>query len=63
LEWGTITRVSVPDDLQAEALLYKGKGLRKTGGVYPHPFFFKQRPLAKKAIEDRITAITRDIKL
>lgn len=43
VEWGTITRVAVPSDLQAYALQFKGKGIRKTGGNFPQPFFFIHR--------------------
>lgn len=51
LEWGTITRVSVPAELQGYAIEFKGKGLRKNGGIYPHPFFFRQIPVVKGQIE------------
>jgi len=51
LEWGTITRVQVPAELQGYAIQFKGKGLRKTGGIIPQPYFFKQTPLVKKQIE------------
>ena len=43
VEFGTITKVNVPADLTEFALQFKGKGIRKTGGVTPQPFFFKQR--------------------
>lgn len=43
VEFGTISRVSVPTDLVEFAAQFKGKGLRKTGGIFPKPFFFKQR--------------------
>lgn len=42
LEWGTITRVSVPGDQQEYAIQFKGKGIRKNGGIFPHPYFFRQ---------------------
>ena len=51
LEFGTITKVSVPAELVAYASQFKGKGLRTTGGIFPHPYFFKQLPIAKKQIE------------
>jgi hypothetical protein len=43
VEWGTITKVSVPQELQAYAIQFKGKGIRKTGGMIPRPFFFQHR--------------------
>jgi HK97 gp10 family phage protein len=57
LEWGTITRVIVPAELSVYAALFKGKGLRKNGGIFPHPFFFKQTAGVKKFIETGIKAI------
>jgi hypothetical protein len=57
LEWGTITKVMVPGELQVYAALFKGKGLRKNGGIFPRPYFFKQRPLAVAEIERGIKAI------
>ena len=51
LEFGTVTKVSVPAELVAYASQFKGKGLRTTGGIFPHPYFFKQLPIAKKQIE------------
>ena len=63
MEWGTITRVKVPPELAAYAIQFKGKGIRKTGGIHPRPFFFKQLPLAKAEIERGFAALARDIKL
>lgn len=63
LEWGTITRVKVPAGEQEYAIQFKGKGIRKTGGIYPHPFFFKQQPIAKAVVEDGLKAILNDMKL
>lgn len=57
LEWGTITKVSVPGELAAYASQFKGKGLRKTGGIFPHPYFFRQIPLIKKQLENDIKDI------
>lgn len=39
LNWGTITKVSVEQDWQDIAIKFKGKGLRKTGGITPTFFF------------------------
>lgn len=63
IEWGTITRVSVPPELQGYAIQFKGKGIRKTGGLFPRPFFFKQLPAARAAIEAGIGSILKDVKL
>ena len=63
VEWGTITRVSVPELEKSYAIQFKGKGIRKTGGLYPRPFFFTQLPKTKAFIERGIKAIMRDEKL
>lgn len=63
LEWGTITRVVVPAGLEPYAITFKGRGIRKNGGIFPHPFFFKQLPLAKKTIEQGFSSMLKDIKL
>lgn len=39
LNWGTITKVSVDAGWQEIARKFKGKGIRKTGGVMPSFFF------------------------
>lgn len=48
IEWGTITFVSVPSELSAYAAEFKGKGILKTGGMKPRPFFFVQIPFVEK---------------
>lgn len=63
LEWGTITRVVVPAGLEPYAITFKGRGIRKNGGIFPHPFFFKQLPLAKKTVEQGFSSMLKDIKL
>ena len=40
IEWGTITFVNVPGEYSTYAAQFKGKGLKKTGGMYARPFFF-----------------------
>jgi HK97 gp10 family phage protein len=57
LEWGTITRVKVPAELQSYATQFRGKGLRKNGGIYPRPFFFPQVIPVKKLLEQRVKAL------
>lgn len=43
IEFGTITKVSVPVELAAYAMQFKGKGIYKTGGMAARPFFFHHR--------------------
>lgn len=57
IEWGTITRVQVPSELSSYAMQFKGKGIKKNGGIYPRPYFFKQVPIVRKETEDRIINI------
>jgi len=63
IEWGTIEHVAVPAELQAYAIQFKGLGIRKTGGVFPHPFFFKQQLPVKVQIEKGIGSILKEVKL
>ena len=63
LEWGTIKRVSVPEELASYAAQFKGRGIRKNGGIFPHPFFFKQQGVVKQNIEQGIEALLKDLKL
>jgi hypothetical protein len=51
-EWGTITHVRVPADQQTYAATFKGRGIKKTGGIYPRPFFFVQVPKAQERLKD-----------
>lgn len=57
LEWGTITRVSVPGELQSYAQTFKGRGIKKNGGIYPRPYFFPQKIPVEKFLEQRIRAL------
>lgn len=57
VEWGTITRVSVPPELADYAIQFKGRGIKKTGGMYPRPFFFPQVPIVKAELVERINNI------
>jgi HK97 gp10 family phage protein len=63
LEWGTITKVSVPGELAEYALQFKGRGLKKNGGILPHPFFFKQTTPVKAQLEKQLALILKDAKL
>ncbi len=57
IEWGTITRVQVPSELSSYAIQFKGKGIKKNGGIYPRPYFFKQEPIVRKETEEHIINI------
>lgn len=63
LEWGTITRVHIPAEEVAIAAEFKGRGIRKNGGIFPHPFFFKQQPVIKAQIEKGIEDLLNDLAL
>lgn len=63
IEWGTITKVSVPGELSEYAMNFKGKGIRKNGGIIARPFFFKQRAQAIKIIEEGLERMTKAIKI
>lgn len=53
-EWGTIERVSVPPDLVDIAIKYKGRGIRKRGGIRPQNYFFSQRAIVIPALVKRV---------
>lgn len=61
VEWGTITKVDVPAELSAYAIQFKGKGIRKNGGMIPRPFFFKQRQQVKRLLEQRLKTYSEDV--
>lgn len=54
VEFGTITKVQVPTDLVEFALLFKGRGIKKNGGLIARPFFFKQREPVYQALQQRL---------
>jgi hypothetical protein len=56
-EFGTITKVRVPSELQSYALQFKGRGLRKTGGIVPRPFFFPQLPIARAELKKNLKPV------
>lgn len=62
VEWGTIEHVSVPEGQTEYALMFKGKGIRKSGGVYPRPFFFVQIPYVQKSLTESLKNILKSIK-
>lgn len=59
-EWGTIEHVNVPPDLVDVAIKYKGRGIRKTGGVTPKHYFFSQRALVIPKLTERLNAVIND---
>jgi len=63
MEWGTITRVRVPGELAEYASQFKGRGIRKTGGISPHPYFFIQTPIVEEQLNDEVPKVLDDIKL
>src|SRR5947207_3222243 len=52
-EWGTGERVSIPTELLAYAAQFRGK--KKVKGIFPHPFFFVQKPIVEKFLSDKLT--------
>lgn len=65
VEFGTITRVSIPPipGLAEYALTFKGRGLRKNGGMFPRPFFFRQIPVIKQTIEKAFESLFKTVKI
>lgn len=57
IEWGTIKKVDVPADLKPYALNFIGKGIKKNGGIEPRPYFFKQEPIVRKDMTEKIENI------
>jgi hypothetical protein len=54
LNWGTITRVKVSSFWSNYAAMFKGKGIRKTGGIFPTLFFTGVVDREKPKLIDRI---------
>lgn len=63
IEWGTVTKVDVPGELADYAIQFKGRGLRKSGGISPRPFFFKQRLVIEKMLIQKIQTVLNGTKL
>lgn len=57
-EWGTIKKVSVPPDLVNIAIKYKGRGIRKTGGIFPKDYFFSNRALVLPKLIQNLKLVT-----
>lgn len=60
-EWGTIEFVSVPPDLVDIAIKYKGRGIRKTGGVTPKHYFYSQQAIVVPRMVENIGRITEEL--
>lgn len=54
VEWGTVTMVSVPAELQSYAAQFKGQGIIKNGGMRPRPFFFVHMPWAQTELVKKL---------
>ena len=63
IEWRTITKVDVPGELADYAIQFKGRGIRKNGGIIPRPFFFKQRAVIEKMLIKNINNVLDNTKL
>ncbi len=61
VEWGTITKVRVPSELASYAIQFKGKGLRKNGGMIPRPYFFKHVPQVRKETIEEFEILLKDV--
>lgn len=61
VEFGTITHVKVPTGLESYALQFKGRGIKKTGGMYPRPFFFPQVPIAKEELLKQSLRVLKEL--
>lgn len=63
IEWGTVTKVDVPGELAEYAIQFKGRGIKKNGGIIPSPFFFKQRGVIEKMLIKNINNVLDNTKL
>lgn len=63
IEWGTVTKVDVPGELAEYAIQFKGRGIRKNGGIIPRPFFFKQSAVIEKMLIKNINNVLDNTKL
>lgn len=59
VEFGTITMVSVPAELTSYASQFKGKGIKKTGGMPARPFFFVQVPWAQAQLNKNLKEVVK----
>lgn len=61
VEFGTISKVSVPAGLESYAMQFKGKGIRTTGGITPVPYFFKQEAIVWPQVVSDIKVVLDSI--
>lgn len=61
LEWGTVTHVSVPAELKDYAIQFKGRGIRKTGGIIPRPYFFIHQNVIQEMLRKDIIQVLEGI--
>lgn len=54
IEYGTITRVNVPPEMQDNAILFKGSGIRKTGGIHARPFLYPAYKSVTKELPTKV---------
>lgn len=57
VEFGTVTKVQVPAELTTYAAQFKGAGLKKSGGMRAHPFFFLQLPIARADLNKNLKIV------
>lgn len=56
IEFGTITRVNIPAEMQEVASTFKGAGIRTTGGIHARPFLY---PAYKSVTKDLPTKVDK----
>jgi len=59
VEFGTIKFVNVPAELAAYAAQFKGRGIKKEGGMPARPFFFKHLPWAENEINQNLKQVVK----
>lgn len=59
VEFGTVSFVSVPAELQAYAMQFKGQGIIKNGGMRARPFFFPHIPWAQGELNKNLAAAVK----
>ena len=57
MEWGTGSRAKIPTELVAYAAQWWTR--KKHVGIYPHPYFFIQKPLVEKELVARVNNILK----
>lgn len=72
LEFGTITHAQAGvaraveesglTDIPPYALTFQGRKIRKTGGIKPHPYFFRQKPRVAAIVEAGLNKMIEQLK-